>query len=216
MSCSGCRRRATPGSCCRRSPASSSIASTSAARSRASSRTYLAKGAGRPENTWNLDGIPDHRSGGHRHLADLLQLRHVPGDERHDWRRFRDQSHRRRAAEHAVQDRLGSRVGRRALLSARARTCRAPTCRTNCCRSPATSGKGNRMKEFTDVGFDVGGPHRARSLVGVGIVRPHRRHAVHAQRRSRSHPAREHRVQDDRPGERTRSARSSSSSAATR
>ena len=52
------------------------------------------------------------------------------------------------------------------------------------------------MKELTDVGFDVGGPHRARSLVGLGIVRPHRRHAVHAQRRSRSHQARKHRVQD--------------------
>ncbi len=60
------------------------------------------------------------------------------------------------------------------------------------------SGKGNRMKEITDVGFDLGGPIVRDRLVGVGIVRLHRRHAVHAERRSRSHQAREHGVQEHR------------------
>ena len=118
----------------------------------------LAKGAGVTENTWNLDGIPVTDLAATGSLADLLQLRHVPGDERDHRRRIRDQSHRRRAAEHAVQDadRTSSRARR--ISMAPAKVCRAPTCPTNCCRLAGDSGKGNRMKELSDVGFDVGGP----------------------------------------------------------
>ena len=110
-----CRRRAIPGSSCRPFPASSSIASTSAARNRVSSRTCSRRAPARPKHL-EPRRHPGDRSRLHRIVADLLQLRHVPGDERHDRRSVGDQSDGRRAAQHAVQGRLESRSGRGALL----------------------------------------------------------------------------------------------------
>src|SRR5688572_2056445 len=57
----------------------------------------LAKGAGVSENTWNLDGIPVTDLAATGSSSHLLQLRHVPGDERDHRRRVGDQPNGRRA-----------------------------------------------------------------------------------------------------------------------
>ena len=136
-------------------------------------------------------------SRGHRQLADLLQLRHVPGDERHDRRRVGDQSDGRRAAEHAVQDRREPAERRGASLRRRRRPAEQQSSRRS--RRPGRPERQGQSHE---------GPHRlrlrprrpdhARQVVGVGLVRAHREHAVHAERRSRQDHARERRAEVDR------------------
>ena len=71
----------------------------------------------------------DHRHGRDRVDADLLRLRHVPGNAGDDGRRGRDEPDARRAAEHRAEERQ-----QHAARSARASTSRTRTCSRTTCR----------------------------------------------------------------------------------
>jgi hypothetical protein len=72
-----------------------------------------------------------------------------------------------RAVEHAVQERREPRVRGSAFLRRR-RELQSTNLPDELLPLPGPSGKGNRMKELTDVGFDLGGPICPRSVVGWG------------------------------------------------
>ena len=196
MSCSDCHRRAIPGSCCRPIPGVVVDRVNVGGAESGQQSNVLAKGAGVAENTWNLDGIPVTDLGVHRLLADLLQLRHVPGDERDDGRRVGDQSHRRRAAEHAVQVRIEQTVRRRCIIYGAGESLQSSNLPDELLPLAGDSGKGNRMKEITDYGFDVGGPLVRDRWWAWGSYGRTDGTLYTLERRSGSHRAREHRVQD--------------------
>ena len=118
---------------------------------------YLAKGAGMADNTWNLDGIP---------VTDLAATGSSPTYYNFDM--FQEMSvttggasatnpTRGRAAEHAVQERR-EQTARRGALLRRREGLQSTNLPDELLPLAGPSGKGNRMKELTDFGFDVGGP----------------------------------------------------------
>ena len=131
-----------------------------------------------------------HRHGGDRLDADLLRLRHVPGDAGHDRRRRRHERHARRAAEHGAQERHATRR-----TAARASTSRTKTCRPTTCRpiSPASiggaSGKGNRHAPVQGLRVRAGRPDPEGQAVGLGRGRQDPRRPDHPDRRRTTAPS---------------------------
>ena len=118
---------------------------------------YLAKGAGLAENTWNLDGIP---------VTDLAATGSSPTYYNFDM--FQEMSVTTGGASATnptagvqlnMQFKSGAnRPSGAAHSTAPAKACRATNLPDELADLAGPTGKGNRMKELTDYGFDLGGP----------------------------------------------------------
>ncbi len=158
---------------------------------------YLAKGAGLADNTWNLDGIP---------VTDLAATGSSPTYYNFDM--FQEMSVTTGGASATnptagvqlnMQFKTGAnRPSGAAHLYGAGEGLQSNNLPDDLVDLAGPSGKGNRMKDLTDYGFDVGGSDHARQMVGVGLVRTHREHALHAERRSRQDHARERRLEVER------------------
>ena len=104
-SCRTSRRRATRGSSCRPCPGVIVDRVNVGGAESGQQSNYQAKGAAGADNTWNIDGIPITDMARARVVADLLRLRHVPGDAGHDRRRRHHERDARRPAELRAEER---------------------------------------------------------------------------------------------------------------
>ena len=134
---------------------------------------YQAKGANPDQNTWNMDGICDHRHGLARRVPDLLRLRHVPGDAGHDRRRRSRQRHAGRAAElRAARAAPASGAGRRATTSRTTASSPTTSRPISSARLPATTGSASTR---TGASRAAGRSSRDGSSPGARTARPSRR-----------------------------------------
>ena len=175
----------------------------------------LAKGAGVTENTWNLDGIP---------VTDLASTGSSPTYYNFDM--FQEMSvttggasatNPTAGAQLNMQFKGGSnRATGNAHYYGAGEGLQSTNLPDELLPLAGPSGKGNRLKEITDVGFDVGGPLMRDKWWAWGSYGLTDGTLYTLNGDPGSHEAREHRVQEHGADWRSRSVPSSCSSAATR
>ena len=132
---------------------------------------YQAKGASGADATWNLDGVPITDMAATGATPQVLGLRHVPGNERHDGRRGSDGRDRRRPARARAQVRQPTRP-----MVPRASTSKTSRCRRTTwirhwpLRWEARTARATGRTRYEDYGFEVGGPIMKDHLWGWGSI----------------------------------------------
>ena len=133
---------------------------------------YQAKGANPRSEHVEHGRHRDHRHGLARRVADLLRLRHVPGDAGHDRRRRSRERDARRAAEFRSAQRHEQVARHRRATTSRTTACSPTTSRRSCsARSPATTASASTR---TGVSKAAGRSSRIVSSRGAPTARPSR------------------------------------------
>ena len=143
-----------------------------------------------------------HRHGRDRLVAELLRLRHVPGDGGHDGRRRRGEPDAGRAAQHDPQEGQQQPARQRQRRTSRRREPAGFNLPADlAARLGGTSGKGNRTDKYLDYGLRPRRADRQGQTLGLGPHRADRRQEHHADRLRRRDDPQELRVQGRRPAE---------------